>query len=188
MTTCLSSCVCFAAYVECRQKAKTQRCDKGTYLHPKCADISCKGGNRERRGRAHYPQTNLDDAQAARHPVPLAQIAGYLCRNFPIWNAVHVGACYPRPNEKKMSCRERVRASLLFPPLPKRAKGCTARIVPNYSPFRKRNRRLFNRELLRQAGRRLATSSILAIVWPHVCSVWVRLFFPVFTQLHKFRS
>src|SRR6266487_2629478 len=41
-------------------------------------------------------------------------------------------------------------------------------IVPNYSAFRKRNRRLFNRELLRQARRRLATSSILAIVWPHV--------------------
>jgi hypothetical protein len=41
-------------------------------------------------------------------------------------------------------------------------------IVPNYSAFRKRNRRLFDRELLRQARRWLATSSILAIVWPHV--------------------
>jgi hypothetical protein len=41
-------------------------------------------------------------------------------------------------------------------------------IVPNYSAFRKRNRRLFNRELLRQARRQLATSSILVIVWPHV--------------------
>ncbi|PYV98836.1 MAG: hypothetical protein DMG89_09935 [Acidobacteria bacterium] len=87
-----------------------------------------------------------------------------------------------------MSCRERVRASLLFPPLPKRAKGCTARIVPNYSPFRKRNRRLFNRELLRQAGRRLATSSILAIVWPHVCSVWFGFFIRFFTKLNNFES
>jgi hypothetical protein len=30
-------------------------------------------------------------------------------------------------------------------------------IVPNYSAFRKRNRRFFDRELLRQARRRLAT-------------------------------